>query len=109
MNDINKFKESISAYQDRWHSIDIRTVCFLAYEKWINLGTRIVLSEKTSTDPADHALLPAMSNFCALHVVRGIADLDEVLDHIHTGMLSISQKEIYFGMIEANEVKISPP
>ena len=109
MKDIDKFREAIRPYRDGWQSIDIRAVCFLAYEKWINIGTRIILSEKAATDPTDHPILPAMPNFCALHVVRDIADLDGLLDHIQTGMLTISEKEIHFGMIEANEVKVAPP
>ncbi len=109
MKDIDKFREAIRPYQDGWKTIDIRTVCFLAYEKWINIGTRIILSEKATADPTDHIILPAMPNFRALHIVRDIADLDGLLDHIQTGMLTISEKEIHFGMVEANEVKVDPP
>lgn len=108
MKDIDKFREVISPYRDGWQSINIRTVCFLVYEKWINIGTRIILSEKAVTDPADHTMLPLLPNLCALNVTRGIADLDGLLGHIQTGVVTISEKAIYFGTIEANEVKIAP-
>ncbi len=109
MKDIDKFRESIRPYRDGWQSIDIRTVCFLAYAKWINIGTRIILSEKAVINPADHAILPAMPNFCALQDVRGIADLDGLLDALQTATMTISGKVIHFGTIEGNEVKSASP
>lgn len=106
--DMEKFRESIRHYHDRWCSIDIRTVCFLAYEKWINIGTRIILSEKAATDPVGQTMLPLLPNLCALNVTRDIADLDGLLDNIQTGIVTISGETIYFGVIENNDVKITP-
>ena len=108
MKDIDKFRESISRYRDRWYSIDIRTVCFLAYEKWINIGTRIMLSEKAAAEPVGQTMLPLLPNLCALNVTRDMADLDGLLDHIQAGMVAISGKTIYFGAIETNDVRIAP-
>ena len=108
MKDIEKFRESTSRYNDRWYSIDIRTLCFLAYEKWINIGTRIILSEKAVPDPVGQTMLPLLPNLCALNVTRDIADLDGLLDNIQTGIVTISGKTIYFGVIENNDVKVTP-
>lgn len=109
MKNIDKFREAISPYRDGWQSIDIRTVCFLAYEKWVSIGTRIVLSQSAVESPTDQAMLPAMPNLGALHEVRDIAELDALLDQIQAGTLRASDKEIHFGTIEGNEVKVAPP
>lgn len=109
MKDLDKFREAINPYRDEWQSIDIRTVCVLAYQKWISIGTRIELSQNAVKSPSDHALLPSMPNLCALHEVMAIVELDGILDQIQTGTLTVSGKEIHFGTIEANEVKINSP
>lgn len=109
MKEIERFRSAICPFWEEWLSIDIRTVCFFAYEKWINIGTRISLSHGIATQPADLAMLPAMSDFCALHEVRGIAEFDGILDQIQTGTLTISNKELHFGVIEGGEVKIASP
>ncbi len=108
MKDIDKFRESIRRYRDRWYSIDIRTVCFLAYEKWINMGTRIILSERAAIDPVGQTMLPLLPNLCALNVIKDIAGLDGLLDEIQAGMVTITGETIYFGVIENNDVKITP-
>ena len=109
MKDIDKFREAISPYRDGWQSIDIRTVCFLAYQKWVSIGTRIVLSQSVVENPTGQAMLPAMPNLCALHEVRAIAELEGLLDQLQAGTLRVSGKEIHFGTIEGNEVKIASP
>ena len=109
MKEIDRFRKAISPYWDGWDSVDIRTVCFLAYQKWVSIGTRIVLSQSAVENPTDQAMLPAMPNLCALHEVRDIAELDGLLDQIQAGTLTVSDKEIHFGTIEGNEVKIASP
>lgn len=109
MKDIEKFREAINPYLDRWRSIDVRTVCFLTYQKWVSMGTRIVLSQSAVDAPNDQAMLPTMPHLCALHEVRAIAELDELLSQIQVGTLRVADKEIHFGAIEGSEVKIAAP
>jgi hypothetical protein len=58
MKDIDKFKGKVILYREGWNSLDIKTVCFLAYEKWINIGTRIILTRHTATKPTNKTILP---------------------------------------------------
>lgn len=109
MNAIQQFTESIKLYLDEWRSIDIRSVCFLAYGKWINLGTRLLLSEKAVTVPIHRGILPVLPNFCALHELADIKELNNLLAQIEKGAFSISDKVVHFAKIENNEVKIVPP
>lgn len=108
MKDTDRFRESIRPYLDQWQSIDIRTICFLAYEKWVNLGTRIVFSEKAATDQTDPVNLPALPTFCALQEVRNIGSVDGLLDELQAAKLTISEKLIHYGTIEGNEVRVAP-
>ncbi len=108
MKDVDRFRESIRPYLDQWQSIDIRAVCFLAYEKWVNLGTRIVFLEKAATDLTDPVSLPVLPTFCALQEVRNIENLNDLLDELQTARLAISERVIHYGTIEGNEVKVAP-
>lgn len=109
MNELDRFRKAISPYWDGWQSIDIRTVCILTYEKWINIGTRVILSQDVVTAPTDLAMLPSMPNLCALHEVLDIAEFDGLLAQLMAGKLKVSDREIHFGTIEGNEVKTAPP
>jgi len=82
-------EKAIKPYIDRWKSIDIRAVCFIAYNKWINLGTRIVLSEKATKDIKNIDFLPEFPRFMAFHEVLDISNFHEILEQLNNGVLNV--------------------
>ncbi len=107
MSELRKFKEAIKPYIDGWKSVEVKAVCFSAYGKWINLGTRIILSEKPTTDIITFDSLPEFLRFKAFHEILDINKLDDLLVQLERGILTVCGNEIYF-KIESNDVKVTP-
>lgn len=107
MSELSKFKEAIKPYIDGWKSVEVKAVCFSAYEKWINLGTRIILSEKPPTDIITFDSLPEFLRFKAFHETLDINKLDDLLVQLERGILTVCGNDIYF-KIESNDVKVTP-
>ncbi len=105
MNQIEKFKEIINKYLDGWQSIDIRSVSFPAYNKWISLATRIILSEKSTRHAISSETFPDCDHIKILREIRNISDLDDILRQIESGILTVTRQEIHLGRIEGNEIK----
>jgi hypothetical protein len=108
MTELEKFQTAIQPYYDGWKSIDIRSICILAYKKWVNLGTRLILSEESVKSPPQGELLPVFPNFSAFHEVREIKELDSLLSQIEQGILTVTGKEIHIGKIVNNNVVVEP-
>jgi len=108
MTELEKFKTAIQPYYDGWKSIDIRSVSILAYKKWVNLGTRLILSEESVKSPPQGELLPVFPNFSTFHEVRDIKELDSLLSQIEKGILTVTGKEIHIGKIVNNNVVVEP-
>lgn len=108
MTELEKFKTAIQPYYDGWKSIDVRSVCILAYKKWVNLGTRLILSEKTVKSPPQGELPNMLSSFIAFHEIRDIKELDSLLSQIENGILMVNGKEIHFGKIINDNVVVQP-
>jgi len=104
MTELEKFKTAIQPYYDGWKSIDIRSVSILAYKKWVNLGTRLILSEESVKSPPQGELLPVFPNFSTFHEIRDIKELDSLLSQIEKGILTVTGKEIHFGKIQNNNI-----
>lgn len=108
MTELEKFKTAIQPYYDGWKSIDLRSVCILAYKKWVNLGTRLVLSEESVKGPPQGELLPVFPNFSTFLEIRDIKQLDGLLSQIDKGILTVTGREIHIGKIVNNDVVVDP-
>jgi hypothetical protein len=108
MTEIEKFKTAIQPYYDGWKSIDLRSVCIVAYKKWVNLGTRLILSEKSVESPLQGELPHMVSSFSVFREIRDIKELDSLLSQIENGILIVAGKEIHFGKIINNNVVVQP-
>ena len=108
MTELEKFKTAIQPYYDGWKSIDVRSVCFLAYKKWVNLGTRLILSEKSVESPLQGELPHMLSSFSVFHEIRDIKELDSLLFQIENGILMLTGKEIHLGKIVNDNVVVQP-
>ncbi len=108
MNEREKFVGLLDPYGGTWDLIDIRSVCFMALGRWINLGTRLILSV-TRPDEIEVGRLPTFPGFGAFHEVRGISALPELLSELDRGVIRVGGQEVSFAKIENNEVRLLPP
>ncbi len=109
MNDFIKFREAIKPYIDGWKSVEIRSVCFSAHERWINLGTRIILSEKTKEIISINSL-PEFPRFKTFYEVHDISKLDGLLTQLEKGSITVNSKDIFFKFrIENDGFKVDVP
>ncbi len=106
MSERDQFMDLLRTYHGAWHSVDIRAIALFALDKWINLGTRLVLSKKpVPYDRSDAQRLSAsLGLFREVHPLDTLTDL---LSQLETGTLPISGNVIHYGKIENNEVKAS--
>ena len=112
MNNVERFKKEIEPFILGWNSIEVRTACFIQNSKWVNFGTRIVLSEKLPKDIVLLNTLPEFDGFKTLHEVYPISTLDEILAQLKKGILTIRDNNIYFNFKYEKEnhvIKSIPP
>jgi len=108
MNELVKFKAAIDPFREGWKSIDIRAVCLRAQDKWIVLGTRLVLS--SNPDPPDAEPFPEFPSFAAFRETRDIQALGDLLSQFTTGIFDVAGEQVHLvGRIEGDELKASAP
>lgn len=107
MNQVEKFRAAIRPYNGEWAFIDVRSICVKAFGKWVNLATRIILSDDSLKGVGETNSLPMFSGFGVLREVLQIEKLNDLIAQMEKGVISIADQEVYFATIENNEVKNS--
>ena len=105
VTELERFKEAIKPYLDGWKSIDIRCVSCLILNKWINLATRITLSELPASAGVISDGISDIKYLKTLHDIRSINDIDKILSNIEDGMLTINSHQIFLGKFDGAEIK----
>lgn len=103
--EIEKFKTAIRPFIDIWSLIDVRVICIRLIDKWINLGTTIILRSEAYHEINSLEQLPKTEDIMVLNVLLGTNEIDRVLENLSSGILGINNIEIYYGRKQEKEIR----
>ncbi|MGH8004740.1 MAG: hypothetical protein ACRECJ_08460, partial [Limisphaerales bacterium] len=92
--EIKRFFDLTKFY--KYQSLDIRIVAYKFQDKLVNVATRIVLGFSPHASLKVIEDLPSFDNLTAIHEVKPVSSLEDILENLSNGKFLIRNKDISY-------------